>query len=94
MAKKVANQGGRGMVDLLSAHPWDGYNYAQRGLDATTMEEMEIYQCIRTPNIGREVVPDHDARLAIAWREGAAELDFGRTCFLSWNDRFTSPRRP
>ena len=57
----------------------------------TTLEEIEVFQYIRAPNIGRENVTTHDAPFAIAWRDGVAELDFGRSCFLSWNDRFYKP---
>ena len=57
----------------------------------TTLEEIEVFQYIRAPNIGHENVTTHDARFAIAWRDGVAELDCGRSCFLSWNDRFYKP---
>ena len=66
-------------------------SYARHGLYVTTLEEIEVFQYIRTPNIGRGHVTAHDARFAIAWRGGVAELDFGRSCFLSWNDRFYKP---
>ena len=90
VAKKVYNQGGERLVDLLSGHPWESYNYARHGLYVTTLEDIEVFQRIRTP-IGRETLPTHDARFAIAWRDGAAELDFGRSRFLSWNDRIYKP---
>ena len=91
VAKKINDRGGSRFTDLLSEHPWESYNYARHGLYVTTLEEIEIFQCIRTPNIGRENVTTHDARFAIAWREGAVEIDFARSCFLSWNDRFYKP---
>ena len=91
VAKKVTDRGGSRLTDLLSGHPWESYNYARHGLYVTTLNEIEVFQYIRTPNIGRENVTTHDARFAIAWREGAVEIDFARSCFLSWNDRFYKP---
>ena len=91
VAKKVYDRGGERLTDLLSGHPWESYNYARYGLYVTTLEEIEVFQYIRAPNIGRENVTTHDARFAVAWRDGVAELDFGRSCFLSWNDRFYKP---
>ena len=91
VANKINDRGRSRLTDLLSGHPWESYNYARHGLYVTTLEEIEVFQYIRTPNIGRENVTAHDARFAIAWREGAAEIDFARSCFLSWNDRFDKP---
>ena len=91
VAKKVYERGGGRLTDLLSGHLWESCNYARHGLYVTTLEEIEVFQYIRTPSIGRENVTTHDARFAIAWRDGVAELDFGRSCFLSWNYRFYKP---
>ena len=79
------------MIDVTPDHPWDSYSHARYGLYATTLDQIEVFQHIRAPNVGREQPGRRDARFAIALCEGTLTIDFDRRCFISFNDRFYKP---
>ena len=88
---------GWGDLEDTVENPIDACNTSRVGLSVSSLAERSSYAHIRLPDIGerakggagrhgtRQVV---DARMAIVWPAGAAELDLLTKCLIAFQDCF------